>query len=232
MAWTEELGKAVLNQRADVMDTVQRLRQRSYDYGYLHSSPYDAVVNSAGYIEILPTNSEDIYVHLRPGDCVCTAAARIRDFSRYPLRSRGDCGGLVWTLGMVQSWLRVGNARHRHRPIAVEPSLVQSRLLCSPLYSSVDSPRQTTHRSSPHPSQIKSPVVLPGWLRTYPKGAIAMRVIPATPRILLPIVLLISAGITAGCNSQPSATQNPQPSNPTPSQPGGSCFRSTTAPEP
>ena len=46
-----------------------------------------------------------------------------------------------------------------------------------------------------------------------------MRVIPATPRILLPIVLLISAGITAGCNSQPSATQNPQPSNPTPSQP-------------
>jgi Protein of unknown function (DUF3300) len=62
MAWTEELGKAVLNQRADVMDAVQRLRQRSYDYGYLRSSPYDAVVNSAGYIEILPTNPEYIYV--------------------------------------------------------------------------------------------------------------------------------------------------------------------------
>ena len=62
MAWTEELGKAVLNERADVMDEIQRLRQRAYDYGYLRSSPYDAVVNSAGYIEILPTNYEYIYV--------------------------------------------------------------------------------------------------------------------------------------------------------------------------
>jgi ribosomal protein S20 len=46
-----------------------------------------------------------------------------------------------------------------------------------------------------------------------------MRVIPAIPRVLLPIALLISAGITAGCNSHPSATQNPPPSNPAPSQP-------------
>ena len=46
-----------------------------------------------------------------------------------------------------------------------------------------------------------------------------MRIIPAIPRILLPISLLIFAGITAGCNSHPSATQNPPPSNPTPSQP-------------
>ncbi|HZZ38504.1 MAG TPA: YfdX family protein [Acidobacteriaceae bacterium] len=46
-----------------------------------------------------------------------------------------------------------------------------------------------------------------------------MRVISAIPRFLLPILLVISAGITAGCNSHPSATQNPPPSNPTPSQP-------------
>ena len=45
-----------------------------------------------------------------------------------------------------------------------------------------------------------------------------MRVIPAVPRILLPILLAIFAGIIAGCNSHPSATENP-PSNPTPSQP-------------
>jgi hypothetical protein len=62
MAWTEELGKAVLNQRPDVMDAIQRLRRRSYEYGYLRSSPYDSVVNSADYIEILPTNPEYIYV--------------------------------------------------------------------------------------------------------------------------------------------------------------------------
>jgi YfdX protein len=46
-----------------------------------------------------------------------------------------------------------------------------------------------------------------------------MRLIPAIPRMLLTIPFLISAGITAGCNSHPSATENPPPSNPTPSQP-------------
>jgi len=44
-----------------------------------------------------------------------------------------------------------------------------------------------------------------------------MRVIPAVPRILFPILPVIFAGIIAGCNSHPSETQNP-PSNPTPSQ--------------
>ena len=45
-----------------------------------------------------------------------------------------------------------------------------------------------------------------------------MRVIPAVPRILLPILLVIFAGIIPGCNSHPSATQN-SPSNPAPPQP-------------
>ena len=46
-----------------------------------------------------------------------------------------------------------------------------------------------------------------------------MRMIPATPRILLPIFLVISAGITTGCKSHPPETKNSPPSNPTPSQP-------------
>ena len=47
-----------------------------------------------------------------------------------------------------------------------------------------------------------------------------MRLIPAIPRMLLPIpLLLISVGINEGCNSHPSATQNPPPSNAAPSQP-------------
>lgn len=46
-----------------------------------------------------------------------------------------------------------------------------------------------------------------------------MRAIPPIPRILLLILLVISAGITTtGCKSHPPATQNPSPSNPTPSQ--------------
>ena len=60
--WTQQLGNAVLAQRADVMDAVQRMRQRSYQYGYLRPSPYDNVVNSGGSIEILPVNPAYIYV--------------------------------------------------------------------------------------------------------------------------------------------------------------------------
>jgi len=60
--WTQQLGNAVLAQRADVMDAVQRMRKESYDYGYLRSSPYDQVVDSGGYIEILPVNPAYIYV--------------------------------------------------------------------------------------------------------------------------------------------------------------------------
>ena len=62
MNWTRELGNAVLTQRAEVMDAVQRLRHKAHEYGYLRSSPYDNVVEAGGEIEILPVNSEYIYV--------------------------------------------------------------------------------------------------------------------------------------------------------------------------
>jgi hypothetical protein len=34
-AWTEQLGNAILTQDAEVMDAVQRMRQRARSYGYL-----------------------------------------------------------------------------------------------------------------------------------------------------------------------------------------------------
>ncbi len=62
IAWTRQLGDAVLAQRPDVMDAVQRMRRQSYQYGYLRPSPYDNVVDSGGELEILPTNPAYIYV--------------------------------------------------------------------------------------------------------------------------------------------------------------------------
>jgi hypothetical protein len=62
MNWTQQLGNAVLAQRADVMDAVQRMRRQSYQYGYLRTNPYDNVVDSDGEIEILPVNPGYIYV--------------------------------------------------------------------------------------------------------------------------------------------------------------------------
>ncbi len=60
--WTQQLGGAVLAQRGDVMDAVQRERQEAYNYGYLRTNPYDTVVNNGEYVEILPVNPAYIYV--------------------------------------------------------------------------------------------------------------------------------------------------------------------------
>ena len=61
-AWTEQLGNAVLNQRPDVMDAVQRMRRQARDYGYLVPNTYVNVVDSGGYIQVLPLNPWVIYV--------------------------------------------------------------------------------------------------------------------------------------------------------------------------
>ncbi|MGA3047619.1 MAG: DUF3300 domain-containing protein [Terracidiphilus sp.] len=66
--WTQQLGGAVLAQRGDVMDAVQRDRQEAYNYGYLRTNPYDQVVYNGEYVEILPVNPAYIYVpYYNPG---------------------------------------------------------------------------------------------------------------------------------------------------------------------
>ena len=61
-AWTQQLGDAVLAQRADVMDAVQRMRRQAYQYGYLRPNAYANVVDNPDDIEILPTNPAYLYV--------------------------------------------------------------------------------------------------------------------------------------------------------------------------
>ncbi len=60
--WTQQLGSAVLVQRNDVMDVVQRLRDQAYQYGYLRSNPYESVTYSPGYVVIQPVNPGAYYV--------------------------------------------------------------------------------------------------------------------------------------------------------------------------
>ena len=61
MPWTQELGDAVLAQRADVMDAVQRMRQKAQSYGYLRSTP-QVTVSQGPYVEILPVDPGFIVV--------------------------------------------------------------------------------------------------------------------------------------------------------------------------
>ncbi|MGA8029882.1 MAG: DUF3300 domain-containing protein [Bryobacteraceae bacterium] len=63
MGWTQELGNAVLAQRNDVMDAVQRMREQAYSYGYLRSNQYETVQAAGpGDIEILPVAPGYYYV--------------------------------------------------------------------------------------------------------------------------------------------------------------------------
>jgi hypothetical protein len=54
--WTQKLGDAVLSQRGDVMDAVQRMRHAAERYGYLQTNAYYTVVTAGGFIEINPIN--------------------------------------------------------------------------------------------------------------------------------------------------------------------------------
>jgi hypothetical protein len=67
--WTQALGNAVLSQRPDVMDAVQRMRQKAMDAGFLQTNAQDrVVVGGPGDIEILPVNPGIVYVpYYNPG---------------------------------------------------------------------------------------------------------------------------------------------------------------------
>jgi Protein of unknown function (DUF3300) len=61
MDWTQSLGDAFLAQRQDVMDAVQRMRQKAKDYGYLRSNQ-DVVVGGGPYITIDPVDPAFVWV--------------------------------------------------------------------------------------------------------------------------------------------------------------------------
>lgn len=61
MDWTRRLGDAFLTNSAAVMDAVQRMRRRAYDYGYLRTSP-QLIVRTGPYIEIVPASWDAFYV--------------------------------------------------------------------------------------------------------------------------------------------------------------------------
>jgi hypothetical protein len=62
MNWTAALGNAVLDQRPDVMDAVQRMRRLAQSYGYLQSNRQAQVIVDPGYVSIMPVNPTCIYV--------------------------------------------------------------------------------------------------------------------------------------------------------------------------
>jgi len=62
LEWTEQIGDAFLAQQGDVMDSVQRLRQRAAAAGSLHATPQQAVSNEDQSIAIEPAEPDMVYV--------------------------------------------------------------------------------------------------------------------------------------------------------------------------
>jgi hypothetical protein len=60
--WTQQLGQAFLAQQADVMSSVQRLRQEAQNHGSLTNTPQQTIANDGGAIEIVPANPQTVYV--------------------------------------------------------------------------------------------------------------------------------------------------------------------------
>jgi hypothetical protein len=57
MTWTTQLGDAVLAQRPDVMDAVQRMRHKAQGFGYLRTNA-QVIVSTGPYITILPVQPD------------------------------------------------------------------------------------------------------------------------------------------------------------------------------
>jgi uncharacterized membrane protein YgcG len=66
ISWTTSLGNAFLNQQADVMGAIQRMRASAEQSGKLVTTPQQQVINATQdgqpVVEILPANPEVIYV--------------------------------------------------------------------------------------------------------------------------------------------------------------------------
>ncbi|HEY6228930.1 MAG TPA: DUF3300 domain-containing protein, partial [Verrucomicrobiae bacterium] len=62
LEWTRQVGEAFLNQPEDVMATIQRLRAMAQALGNLQTTPQQIVEVNDGEIDILPADSNVVYI--------------------------------------------------------------------------------------------------------------------------------------------------------------------------
>ena len=72
--WTTQVGEAFLNQQAEVMASIQRLRTEASKLGNLQSSPQQQVIADGSNIEIVPADPQVIYVPVYQPDQVYSDA--------------------------------------------------------------------------------------------------------------------------------------------------------------
>ncbi len=125
-AWTDQLGDAVTNQKEEVMEAVQRMRQKAYDYGHLKTNE-QVKVETGDNITIYPVQKEYVYVPVYN--------PRVVYYVRYDGYTRVYYGQGVWLGTWFGEWgwgscwidwgprvIYVRNTRwYAHRPIPRHP---------------------------------------------------------------------------------------------------------------
>lgn len=116
--WTYDLGTAVLNQRADVLDAIQSFRDRAYAAGNLRSDDRQTVSRDDGAIAIKPADPKVIYVpYYEPARVVVYQTAPVYHYHpwRYPVYYYPYPAGYVFETGFfwgVRSWFSIGWHSH------------------------------------------------------------------------------------------------------------------------
>jgi hypothetical protein len=119
--WTYDLGAAVLNQRADVLNAIQDFRDEAYAAGNLRTDDRQTVARDDGDIVIKPANPQVIYVpYYEPEQVVIYQRIPVYHYypRRYPVYYYPYPAHYVFDTGYfwgVRSWFSIGwHTHHVH----------------------------------------------------------------------------------------------------------------------
>src|SRR5687767_629963 len=119
--WTYDLGAAVLNQRADVLNAIQDFRDEAYAAGNLRTDDRQTVARDDGEIVIKPANPQVIYVpYYEPERVVVYQHVPVYHYypRRYPVYYYPYPAHYVFDTGYfwgVRSWFSIGwHSHHVH----------------------------------------------------------------------------------------------------------------------
>jgi hypothetical protein len=119
--WLYDLGAAVLNQRADVLDAIQGFRNRAYAAGNLRTDDRQTVTRADRTIEIKPANPQVIYVpYYEPERVIVYQTIPVYHYypRRYPVYYYPYPSSFVFDTGFffgVRTWFSLGwHTHHLH----------------------------------------------------------------------------------------------------------------------
>lgn len=128
LKWTSDLGNAFLNQKADVMDAIQTLRQAAYRDGHLRTTPQQRVIVQDRDIVIQPYTPDVIYV---PAYQPAVVYGPVWSYPTYyyptvwePSPGASFVNGFFWGLGFTVGNVLFGGCDWYHHDVYVNNTVI------------------------------------------------------------------------------------------------------------